>query len=293
VVLQAYGDRSVVTVLPRLAPGERAQRTSPLPTNRRGVFPVGPVELPRSDPLGLVRRVRRCTGPGEVWVTPRVLPLRPLPSGATHRLEGPSADTAREGAITFHRLRDYVPGDDIRKVHWKSVARTGALVVRHDVDPAEPFTVIVLDTAPEPHSATGFETAVDVAASVALVAGAGHAPVELRTSGGDRVGGSGRTDPAAIVDHLTLVRAQPGADLERTLRRLRLDPGGTALVVVTGRPSPSLVQLLGALGHRFHRRVLVAVAPSDGAERRPSGVAVIAATEPDEIVAEWNVQVRG
>ena len=75
---------------------------------------------------------------------------RPLPTGNTRHLEGPSSDTSPQGNITFHRLRDYVVGDDLRLVHWRSSARTGKLVVKHNVDTSQPYTVVLLDQRPGP-----------------------------------------------------------------------------------------------------------------------------------------------
>src|SRR6476469_1090417 len=142
---QPFGGAQVRTVIPRLRRGERGLRTYRLPTRKRGIFDVGPVEVTRRDAFELFRASRRYGQVERIWVYPRVLGFRPLPSGRTRHLEGPSSDTAPQGNITFHRLRDYVVGDDLRLVHWRSSARTGTLVVKHNVDTSQPFSVVVFD----------------------------------------------------------------------------------------------------------------------------------------------------
>ena len=68
-------------------------------------------------------------------VQPHVIALDPRPAGRARHLEGPVSDTgAARHAQTFHSLREYVPGDDIRRIHWRSTARTGTLMVRDHVD---------------------------------------------------------------------------------------------------------------------------------------------------------------
>ena len=148
-----------------------------------------------SDPFGLCRRARALGEPQVISVHPRVLPLRPLPSGTSRNLEGPSSDMSPQGSVTFHRLREYVIGDDLRKVHWPSTARLGKLVVRQYVDTAQPYTVVLVDLRPEVYSPESFEEAMDVAASVVTSMSAGEAPVQLRTTTGERVGGARQAGP--------------------------------------------------------------------------------------------------
>ena len=82
---------------------------------------------------------------GVLWVHPRVHPIAAAGRGGA-RLRGPVADTAPRGTVTFSSLREYVPGDDPRQIHWRSTARTGRLMVREHVDTSEPTVAVVLDT---------------------------------------------------------------------------------------------------------------------------------------------------
>lgn len=285
---QRLGDRPIAARLPRLRRGERGLRTYRLPTSQRGTFEVGPVEMPRADPFGLCRTVQRMGEPQQISVHPRLLRLRPLPTGISRNLEGPSSDTAPQGSVTFHRLREYVVGDDLRTVHWPSTARLGKLVVRHNVDTAQPYTVVLLDLNPAGYSEESFEEAVDVAASVAVSMSEGKAPVQLRTTTGDRLGGPSYRDPTAVVDYLTGVAPSEEGSLEAELVLLRRDRGGTALIVVTGRLDPASLPTAAALRRRFDRVIVISVV--DRAARLPlhPGLVVVEATGAEELARRWN-----
>lgn len=292
VIEQRLGDRPVRARLPRLRRGESGMRTYRLPTARRGTYDVGPVEIPRADPFGLCRTVRQLGEPQRISVHPRLLTLRPLPTGVSRNLEGPSSDTSPQGTVTFHRLREYVIGDDLRMVHWPSTARLGQLVVRHNVDTAQPYTVVLLDLDPARYSQETFEEAVDVAASVSVSMSAGKAPVQLRTTAGDHLGGPAYRDPSAIVDFLTGVEPAPAGTLDSQLVLLRRDRGGTALVVVTGRVDADNLPAVSSLRRRFDR-VIVTSMVDRPVGRLPvhPGLTVLEAATADEVAVHWNTTV--
>ncbi|MGI8760182.1 MAG: DUF58 domain-containing protein [Jatrophihabitantaceae bacterium] len=297
---QPFGDTMVRTVIPKMRRGERGMRTYRLPTRQRGIFDVGPVEVTRRDAFDLFRASRKHGEPERIWVYPRVLAFRTLPTGQTRHLEGPSSDTSPQGNITFHRLRDYVVGDDLRLVHWRSSARTGKLVVRHNVDTSQPYSVIVFDQRPGRYTVESFEAAVDVAASVAVASGSNKAPVELRLTDGTAIGGPRLREVTPLIDHLTGVQPAESGSLRTQLLALRRARGGTSLVVVTGVLDAADLPLLGALRRRFDRLVLVSLDPDAGERGNPpepaslhfGGVRVIVARDEDDACAGWNAQVH-
>ena len=69
--------------------------------------------------------------------------------------------------LDFFGLREYEVGDDLRRVHWRSTARTGELMLRQDEMPWEARSTILLDTRPSTHHGESFERAVEIAASLA------------------------------------------------------------------------------------------------------------------------------
>lgn len=288
---QRLGDRVIPAVLPSLRRGESGLRTYRLPTERRGTYEVGPVELPRADPFGLCRTVQRMGAPQLIAVHPRVLALRPLPTGVSRNVEGPSSDSSPQGTVTFHRLREYVVGDDLRTVHWPSTARVGQLVARHNVDTAQPYTVVLLDVGPDRYSPETFEEAVDAAASVSVSMATGKAPVQMRTTGGVRLGGPSYSDPTSIVDFLTDLEPTDTGSLEEELIRLRRDRGGTALVVVTGRLDAGMLPGVAALRRRFDRVIVVTMVERHGRVPVHPGITVVEASTVQEAALRWNAVV--
>jgi uncharacterized protein (DUF58 family) len=288
---QRIGPVRVAALLPRLRGGESGLRAYRLPTTRRGIFDIGPIEVSRADPFGLCRTVQELGEPQRIAVHPRLLGLHPLPTGVSRNLEGPSSDTSPQGTITFHRLREYVVGDDLRSVHWPTTARLGKLVVRHNVDTAQPESVVLLDLRPSVYSEETFESAVDVAASLVTSLSADMAPVQLRTTTGDRLGGRTHRDPIVIVDHLTGVEPDTKGSLEAQLLLLRRDRGGTAMIVVTGRLDQESLPAISACRRRFDRVIAISLVTRAGAARSDSGVIVLTARDADGAAHAWNTQV--
>jgi uncharacterized protein (DUF58 family) len=292
VATQPFGTHRVRTVIPKLRAGERGTRAYRLPTTQRGIFEVQPVEVTRRDAFELFRMSRKHGQAEQIWVYPRVLAFQTLPTGVTRHLEGPSSETSPHGNITFHRLRDYVAGDDLRLVHWRSSAHAGRLLVKHNVDTSQPFTVVVFDQRPGRYTAESFEQAVDVVASVLVACGTNKAPVELRFTDGTVLGGRRVREVAPLIDHLTGLGPEPTGSLQAQLVALRGARGGTSLVVVTGALDGTELSLVAALRRRFDRLV---VASLDS--RRPSqpdfpGVRVVVGADADAVCAGWNLQVH-
>jgi hypothetical protein len=116
--------------VPSLAAGGTHRVEIPLPTARRAVVKIGPLRAVRGDVFGLIRRVVHWPIDERVFVHPRtVRPSGALP-GFVRDLEGEESTRRAASDLSFHTLREYVPGDDRRFIHWKSTARNGTLQVR-------------------------------------------------------------------------------------------------------------------------------------------------------------------
>jgi len=292
IVDRIAGDELTLAV-PGLAAGGWRTVQYPVPTRRRGRLPVGPVTVERTDPLGLLRRAQRHSGEDVLWVHPRVHPMRALPVGSVPDFEGRRTDNAKAGTVTFAALREYVIGDDPRRIHWRSTARTGSLMVREHVDTTEPTTTIVLDTRAGVLAPAAFEHAVEVAASVAAAVGGRPACVHLLGEDAAAVAAAGAV---SIADRLAAaVQVQEG-DHVRLLDVIERTEAGGALVVVTGGAQPALLARLAAQRRRFSPVVVLVVL--DGPQqasppRRRPGMAVLAAHDGPAMAARWNRMVSG
>lgn len=151
----------------------------PLAPTQRGRWALGPALVTISEPLGMVTAEVAAGTAENVPVWPRVFDL----SAATGALMG-QADRVIMGARTPSTddasLRDYRDGDDLRRVHWKSTARRGTMVVRADERAGVRPATVLLDLPVDPVAA---EWAISAAASVGVsVLKAGH-PVRLIGAG--------------------------------------------------------------------------------------------------------------
>ena len=163
------GRRSVSVRLPFLAPLAHHSGSFELPAMPRGVHLVGPVTYEKTDPVGLVSRRFEVGQPRELLVAPRVTDLAVFAGGLTNDLDGATSQQLSMSDLAFHALREYVPGDDLRHVHWRSSAKAGQLLVRqyHETRRGH-VTVLVDGSASSYPRARDFELAVSVATSVAL-----------------------------------------------------------------------------------------------------------------------------
>lgn len=236
VLLRDRVDQRVIEArLPRGRATRRTERTYDLPTARRGPVPVGPVSLVRADPLKLQETEIVLGHQSTLLVYPKVYDLTTLAPGRQRDLEGLRHDTA-SGHVSFHALREYVIGDDLRLIHWRSTARTGTLMVREQADRSRPQSTVVLDTHPGSYpTAASFEAAVDATASVVIASVKRRFPVRLHTTAGLTLGGrAGTTGSAAMLDELARLQLSDKATLLNLAAQLRTDPGGQSLVVITG-----------------------------------------------------------
>jgi hypothetical protein len=159
--------------VPRLTPGETHDESFTIRTERRGVIPVGPASTRRGDPLALLSRDVEWTDVTEILVRPPMVPMDSLGAGLLRDLEGVSTDAVSQSDLAFHALREYVPGDDLRHVHWKSSAKAMAvaddsrLLVRQYLDTRRSHVTLVVDDTSAVWPRDGdFETGMSVAASI-------------------------------------------------------------------------------------------------------------------------------
>jgi uncharacterized protein (DUF58 family) len=161
------GTRVIERVLPGLPRGGAFDEQFRIPTDRRGVVTVGPARTVRADPIGLMRREIVWSQTVELHVHPRTVSIAALSTGFIRDLEGSPTRDLTASDIAFHALREYVPGDDRRFIHWKSSAKTGTFMVRQFEETRRSRLMVLLDLEPGAYAdEMEFELAVSAAASV-------------------------------------------------------------------------------------------------------------------------------
>ena len=200
-------------------------------TKRRGVINVGPARTVRMDGLGLLRRVRSWDDPILVHVHPPTVRFSFDATGMQMDVEGVASEKLTSSDVSFHALRDYEPGDDRRAVHWPSTARFGRLIVRQFEETHRSHHMVLLDTRVDAWDRRSFETAVSVAASLAL-AGSGEArTVSMHTADEWIPTGS----PMAMLDALSEMETSTRYEFAGIVRRCIMERGGiSVLSIVVG-----------------------------------------------------------
>lgn len=279
------GSPRVATIGP-FTPQGNDRITYAVTTERRGEFVTGPLTIRRFDPFGLASADRRYSAVSTVRVRPRVFPLRMLPSGRRRDLEGPTRERS-EGSGTFHQLRQYQPGDDLRRVHWKSTARTGELLVKQLIDTTRPELMVLVDNRATTIGDADFEEAVDVAASIVAAAEAEEFPTTLLLADGSS-GADLDGQPIPPIDRLTAVQRAEVDAFAEVADAVR--GRGRSLVVISGEPSDDDLAVLTKLARGFSPAYLVSVA----AERQrplaaPHGMQPVACSDAADFANQWGL----
>jgi uncharacterized protein (DUF58 family) len=203
-------------------------------------------------------------------------------------MEGPVSETAPRGTMMFHSLREYTHGDDIRRVHWKSTARTGTLMVRENVDNSLPSTVVVLDTRAERYEDDTFEEAVDVAASIVAASQTRGFPIRLLTTTGtvlvSRAGQRGQN----LFDFLTAVETENVGEMRRATTGVLRCRDHDAIAVIGGTLDTADFAEITAMTKRFATTALITLRLDAGVPqpRWPAGLHLDGATA-DIALRHW------
>lgn len=157
--------------VPLLRPGHEVARPLQIPALRRGVVTVGPPTAVRSDPVGILRREHEWDERHEIFVHPRTTAVPATSAGLIRDLEGSPSRRVVDSDMSFHAIREYVPGDARRQIHWKSTAKTGRLMVRQFEETRRSRLAVVLSVADDDYATDDeFELGVSAAASLAVQA---------------------------------------------------------------------------------------------------------------------------
>jgi hypothetical protein len=256
------GRRVARFLVPPLAPGETADAAYRLPTNRRGIYTVGPLTLSVHDSFGVVQCGMTLAGEDRFVVYPAVEDVLPMPGAASREARMGSMQASRVPVgLDFFGLREYEVGDDLRRVHWRSTARTGELMLRQDEMPWEARSTILLDTRPSTHHGESFERAVEIAASLATAMCRGRRQVRFLTTGGVEIQSSGVDKYPQIMEYLAGASVETFVRWDQVTEGLRRRGDGPLAAIVADAERHDLAAL-GALRNRLGLVMLVAIRPS-------------------------------
>jgi uncharacterized protein (DUF58 family) len=239
-------------VLERLARHQASSVAYTVRAEVRGRYEVGPLVVRLTDPFGLCELTRSFPSVDHLTVTPVV---HPLPSvRMTGEYAGSGDSRARSVAVHGEddaATREYRHGDDLRRVHWRSTARTGELMVRREEQPWESKATLVLDTRAAGHRGEGptasFEWAVSTIASIAVHLRQHGYKLRMVTGSGIDVDAAEIDGDGILLDYLAEVRADPRTDLASLVDRVRHRTDGGLVIGVFGTLSTAEAELLGAL----------------------------------------------
>lgn len=244
----------------------------------RGVYDLGPLQLSATDPFGLVEQRSEAGGTARLVVTPRVLPLPAIPltggwqGGGEHRPQSFAAGSSEDASV-----REYRRGDDLRRVHWRSSARLGELMVRREEQPWEAQAVVLMDDRLLAHrgqgAASSLESAVVAAASIVTHLEQHGYTVRLATAGGPVAVGA-----AAAMRHLAALEVSSRSGLEVAWAGDQVRGG--VLIAVLGAPVADDTSALRRLRHEAGTALAVVLdvdgwtTPARTAERGDPGAVV-------------------
>src|ERR671919_2306011 len=138
-------------------PGGRRETTYEIRPPRRGRYEIGPLDISFVDPFGLAQTHFEVIGSTPLLVHPRIETLALPRDLGHHRSMSMSALRQLSGARgeDFYTLREYVEGDDLRKIHWPSTAKRGRPMIRQEETPWHTRATIMYDDRAESHDAIG------------------------------------------------------------------------------------------------------------------------------------------
>ncbi len=259
------GTRGADLLLAPLPPGGATRAAYRLPTSRRGLVDIGPLSFEYTDPLGLARSRIYSRRQSQLTVLPPILPVAPVPRSIT--------DTPMNGAEQraswsrshgdFYALRNYVVGDDLRRVHWASTARHDDLMVRQDELPWQGRLTVLLDNRRQSLDHDALDLATSVAASVMAASRARSDLVRLVAADGlDSSFVTGNHPWDAVMEQLAVLSATPHGSLRTAVETVRRREAGGAVAIISGRLTEEELTMVNGLGSHFRAVIGIVIHPS-------------------------------
>ena len=203
----------------------------------RGRHQLGPTEQSLGDGLGLARSLRTADNPVELVVRPRVEVLPSLrPASGQGALSDPVVRHNGLSGADDVLIREYETGDDVRRIHWRSTAHFGELMVRREERSWDPRACVILDNRSHGYARRSpdvrLEWVVSAAASITLQLTRDGFAANLVDADGLSLSG-GETE--LILEHLTDLGTSPTRSLSAALTAADAEGASQLLVAVLGR----------------------------------------------------------
>ncbi|WP_018350912.1 DUF58 domain-containing protein [Longispora albida] len=239
-------------VLERLGAHQTSTVAYTVRADVRGRYEVGPLVVRLTDPFGLCELTRSFPSTDNLTVIPQVTALPEIKLAGEYAGSGES----RARSVAVHgeddtATREYRHGDDLRRVHWRSTARVGELMVRREEQPWESKATIVLDTRGTAHRGEGpassFEWSVSAAASIALHLRREGYKLRMVTDTGADIDATEGDGEGALLDYLAEVKLATRPDLSRLMERIRRRSDGGLIIAVLGLVTPEEAEQLAGL----------------------------------------------
>ncbi|MDP8956313.1 MAG: DUF58 domain-containing protein [Actinomycetota bacterium] len=241
---------------------------------QRGQYSLGPTSMWITDPFGLARIRIESAAEGRLVVYPRVEDV--TASEMAVRGTGRGDSKARElhrSAAEFYTMREYVMGDDLRRIHWPSVARTQQLMIRQDEATRRSAATVLLDNRAVtlgPVGSPGFERAVSIVASIGRSLAAAGFALHFATIDSP----SEPVSEERLLEILAAVGHSRQRELAGALAALKgRSVADSSLLVVGAPPIAAEIEALIRAGTRFGGKTAVLVDPADRLELRPEAAA--------------------
>ena len=271
----------------------------------RGRFEIGPMSVRVSDPFGLVELGRSFRTTVPLIVTPRTVPLPQIPLSGAWTGSGDNRPRAFAiGSAEDVTVREYRRGDDLRRVHWRSSARVGELMVRREEQPWQSRATLFIDNRAVSHRghgvASSLEAAVSAAASIAVHLAQRGFAVRLVTAHGedpqtvwhDRMSS---TNTAPLLESLAVIGASPSPHIDTSWLTESTHSG--VIVAVLGAVADHDHPFLKRMQHHAATTLAVAIDVEawSGAERGDQagawlaghGWRTVTVGPRDKLVAAW------
>jgi len=243
--------------LPALAAGQVLEISPEVTPHHRGSIELTGLTLTRADRFGLFKAFRPLALPGSVLVLPRRYALAPLalPGNRMYQPGGMTLGASVGDSEEFIGLREYRPGDPLKRIHWKSFARTGKPVVKEYQDEYFERHALLLDTFSAHGADAVFEEAISIAASFVTAIDTQECLLDLLFVGGQTycfTAGRGQLHARNMLEILAHARPsedRPFSDLhDSVLERRPLLSGCIAVLLGWDGPRRRLIQALAGTG---------------------------------------------